>query len=144
MNLKAAIVTMALASILTPALPVLADQGDGNQVQTAAGNSNFKTLPADEFFAFKKLDKDTHFGAFLFVASAIRFELGEDFSRNAYWNIDSYDHKICSLTLHHRQAGFLDRKGDRARIELRGLTSGSTDVVFSREGKKFTIHLTVR
>ena len=146
MNLKAAIVTLALASIFTSALPVSADQGNSNAGQTAApaGARTFKTLPADEFFSFRWLDKNTHFGATLFVASAIRFELGEDFSRKAYWNIDSYDSKICRLTLRHRPAGFLDWKGDRAEIELRALTPGSTDVVFSRDGKKITVHLTVQ
>ena len=150
MAVKIMFVTILCASILFPAFTVCAGQdsaaaGKGNHSAPAAGKKqSFKVLPPDESFSFRWLAADTHYEATLFVAAAIEFELGEDFDRKAYWKIDHYDAKICQLDMRHVQKGFLDWQGDRARIKLRALRRGSTDVILSREGKKFTVHLTVK
>lgn len=150
MTVKIMFAAMVYASILIPAFTAYADQGAaaaGNgyySAPSAGKKQSFKVLSPDESFSFRWLAKDTHYEANLFVASAIEFELGEDFDRKAYWNIDHYDAKICQLDMRHIQKGFLDWQGDRARIKLRALRRGSTDVILSREGKKFTVHLTVK
>ena len=156
MNVKFAAVAMACVSILIPSFHVYADQGtvvsvNGKISASAADNGDssrnrtpLKELSADKFFSFRSLDLDNHREVSLFVAATIEFELGEDFSRKAYWNIDSYDPKICQLTVRHIREGILDFRGDRARFKLRALSPGYTAVVFSREGKKFTVHLTVK
>jgi len=156
MTVKIVTVTMMCASLLFPAFPVIADQGsvvsvNGKVSAPAAENAESapekptsKVLEPDKFFAFRWLGADNHYEVSLFVAAAIEFELGEDFSRKAYWKINGYDHQICQLTLRHVKEGVLDWRGDRVRIKLRALKRGTTDVVLSREGKFFTVHLTVR
>lgn len=155
MTAKILPVTMMCASILIPAFPVIADQGTvvsvngkvsapAENVEPATGKQTAKVLEPDKFFSFSRLGSDNHYEVSLFVAAAIEFELGEDFSRNAYWKINGYDHRICQLTLRHVKEGILDWRGDRVRIKLRALRRGSTDVILSRDGKSFTVHLTVR
>ena len=156
MNAKILTVTMMCASILIPAFSVIADQGtvvsvNGKVSAPAAENAEsapkkptIKVLEPDKFFSFRSLDRDNHYEATLFVASRIEFELGADFKRKAYWNIDSYDPSICQLTLRHVPEGILDFRGDRTRFKLTALKSGYTAVVLSREGKKFIVHLIVK
>lgn len=156
MNVKIAAVTMVCASILLPAFPVYADQGavvsvNGKISSSEVNNSDssrkrppLKELQPNKFFSFSSLDRDNHCETSLFVAAAIEFELGEDYKRKVYWNIDSYDPEICQLTVRHVPKGFLDFQGDRARFTLRALRPGYTAVILSREGKKFTVHLTAR
>ena len=156
MNVKILTVTMMCASVLIPAFSVIADQGTvvsvngkvsapaAENAETAPKKPTIKVLEPDKFFSFRGLDADNHYEVSLFVAAAIEFELGEDFSRKAYWKINGYDHQICQLTLRHVKEGILDWRGDRVRIKLRALRRGTTNVVLSREGKIFTVHLTVR
>ena len=155
MNVKIAAVAAVCALILIPGFPVHADQGavvsvngkvsaspDGNT--ESAGRRSFKVLSPDKFFSFRSLDEDNHYAVTLFVAGSIQFELGEDFKRKAYWKIDGYDPEICQLAVRHVHEGVLDWQGDRARIKLQALRRGYTNVVFSRNGKRFTVHLTVK
>jgi len=156
MNVKIAAVTMVCASILIPVFSVYADQGavvsvNGKISASGSGNADpvekqqsFKVLEPGKFFSFKSLAEVTHYAVSLFVAGSIEFELGEDYSRKVYWNIDSYDYNICQLTVRHVRKGFLDFQGDRARFTLRALRPGYTEVILSREGKKFIVHLMVK
>ena len=156
MIVKIAAAAMASAAILIPAFSVYADQGavvsvngkisapESENSDYAENRQSFEVLKPDKFFAFKSLAEDTHYGVSLFVASSIEFDLGEDTKSNAYWRIVGYDHNICQLSIRHVKEGILDLKGDRARFRLTALKPGYTRVVLARNGKKFTVHLSVR
>lgn len=75
----------------------------------------------------------------------IEFGLKEDISKNNYWNISSYDNRICRVKIAHDRDGIWPFRYDKAEIELKGVMPGTTQVVFANPaGKTFTVWLTVR
>ena len=101
-----------------------------------------QVLQHERYYRYGSLDPDTHFESSLPVGSDVEFELGESVSDRCVWRIVGYNPAVCRVKLKHDQDGFFPFRRDKAEIELKAVSRGSTDVVFTSGEKKVTVHFT--
>ncbi|MBS1371108.1 MAG: hypothetical protein HPZ91_14245 [Lentisphaeria bacterium] len=120
------------ARVLPPAVPV----------QPAAPVS-LPPLIDDRFYSLKSIGA-TEYQVTLPVGSEIDFKLEEDADNGQYWSLSTYDAHICRVKMEHDRDGIWPFRYDNAEIELKGLTPGTSRIVFNYPGKTFVVHVTVR
>ena len=94
-----------------------------------------------QYYFYNFLGADEHYATSLPLGSDIEFDLGEDPGNGLYWRVVSYDPAICRVKLEHDHNLVMP---DKAEIELKALSPGQTDVVFTCGPKKFTVHFTAQ
>ena len=109
---------------------------------TAVAHPPAKILQNDRYYAYTFLSADEHYEISLPVGSDIEFKLGENVNARQYWTMVSYDPAICRVKIEHDQDGVFPLRFDKAEIELKALSRGTTTVVLSSGEKKFTVYFT--
>ena len=107
----------------------------------AAAPAAAKWLQNDKYYFYNFLGADEHYATSLPPGSDIEFDLGEDPGNGLYWRVVSYNPAVCRVKLEHDHNLVMP---DKAEIELKALSPGQTDVVFTCGPKKFTVHFTAQ
>ncbi len=147
------------AEVSGPAVPALPQTAPApNVIQAPAPETQVTPAPAaapapagrpaaaemlvdDKYYSYNILGEDEHYAASLPSGSEIEFDLGEDPLNGISWRVVSYNAAVCRVELEHDHNLVMP---DKAEIELKALSPGSTDVVFTCGTKKFTVHFTVQ
>lgn len=139
-----AVVPTAVAAPAQPAAPAPATRvlAPAAPVQPAAPVS-LLPLINDRFYSLKSIGA-TEYQVTLPVGSEIDFKLEENADNGQYWSLSTYDAYICRVKMEHDRDGVWPFRYDNAEIELKGLTPGTSRIVFNYPGKTFIVHVTVR
>lgn len=134
--------TAAPSVPVPPALPQNPVQA--STVQQAPALPPSRPLGYDKFYFLREIG-DAPYAATIPVGSDIEFELQEDSPRGFVWQIESYDAGICRVKIDHdRDRDWWGRIREKAEIELKGVAPGTATVVFTAQGKRFIVLLTVK
>ena len=133
----------APVSMAAPAsTPVSTPQID-HTISRIPAVANFPPLINDHYYSFTSLARVEEFQVNLPVGSDIDFELGEDVDARRYWVLfPSYNPNICRVKLEHDRDGFWPFRRDKAEIELKAVSRGTTKVEFQCAEKRVIIHFT--
>ena len=122
----------------SPSVPASKANARPSRRKTAAR----RMLQHHRYYTWSSLGPKEYFQVQLPVGSEIEFDLQENPAKNLYWNVISYDARICRIKLEHDRDGVFPFRVDKAEFELKALWRGTTTIVLSCGGKKITIDFT--
>lgn len=123
-----------------PAPAVVAAPAPAPAAAPAPAPVSGPVLVHKQYVPWRSLGPVSHFQVQIPVGSEIEFKLEEHRNCSLYWNVVSYDARICRIKQDHDRDGVFPFRVDSSEFEIKALWRGSTNIVLSCGRKKVIIH----